>query len=92
MYNNKNILLHEFINLRVKIINSSDIYQSGLEGIVIDETKNLLIINTKKGIEKIVKKISVFKFTDGKNTFIINGRDINYKPYERIEKCIKLIK
>ncbi len=91
MYNNKNIQLHEFIKLHVKIINSFDIYQIGLKGIIIDETKNQLIINTGEQIKKIIKKISVFKFTVGKTSFIINGKDINYRPYERIEKCIKLI-
>ncbi len=91
MFNNKNILLCEFINLHVKVINSSDPYQLGIEGIVIDETKNLLIIDTGTEIKKIVKNISVFKFIFKKKSFIVNGKDINYRPHERIEKCIKLI-
>lgn len=88
MYNNKNILLHEFINLHVKVINSFDTCQSGIEGTVVDETKNLLIVETKIGIRRIVKSVSVFEFTAGKKSFIVNGKDINHRPYERIEKCI----
>ncbi len=48
----KNLHLHELIGLRVKIINSSSRQWIGLEGKVVDETKNLLVVETEKGERK----------------------------------------
>ncbi len=91
-YNNRNIVLHELIGLRVLVSNSSDPDQRGIRGTVVDETKNLLLIQTKAGVKKVVKKISTFKFISGKNTFTVNGEEISFRPHERIEKGYKFYK
>lgn len=91
-YNNKNVVLHELIGLNVKVLKSKDKDQKGLEGTVIDETKNTLIVKTKNGIKNLVKIMSVFRFSiDGKR-FIVDGAEINFRPYERIEKGLKFYK
>lgn len=91
-YNNKNIVLHEIIGLHVKVISSCDSLRVGLNGLVINETKNTLVVDTNKGIKKVPKISSVFKFTIRDKSFIVNGREINFRPHERIKKGIKFYK
>ncbi|MGC8710092.1 MAG: ribonuclease P protein component 1 [Candidatus Micrarchaeia archaeon] len=91
-YNNRNIVLSELIGLKVKLVKCSDKKQEGLEGIVSDETKNTLIINTKTGIKRIIKKTAVFKFYAGNKSFTVKGIEISFRPHERIEKAMKYYK
>ncbi|MFH0874334.1 MAG: ribonuclease P protein subunit [archaeon] len=53
-----------------------------IEGTVIDETKNLIIIKTNNQIKKIIKKNAVFTI-DGEK---IKGTDIIKRPEDRIKK------
>jgi ribonuclease P protein subunit POP4 len=88
-YNNKTIVLHELIGLRVRVVKCLDRKQAGTEGTVIDETKNTLVISTGDGKKRLVKASSTFRFyVDGK-AFVVNGLEINSRPYERIERSMK---
>jgi ribonuclease P protein subunit POP4 len=91
-YNNRNIVLHELIGLNVEVINCSDPDQIGIVGRVIDETKNTLLIATEKGTRRAIKKCSTFRFSKGSKSFIVDGEEINFRPYERIEKSLKFYK
>ncbi|MCL5412574.1 MAG: ribonuclease P protein subunit [Candidatus Marsarchaeota archaeon] len=88
-YNNKNIVLHELIGLGVEVVNSSDVYQMGIRGTVIDETKNMLVVRASSGVKRIQKKTSTFKFITEKDAFTVSGVEINFRPHERIEKSLK---
>lgn len=91
-YNNKTIVLHELIGLEARVIKSSDKSQIGIKGKVIRETKNLLFLTDNNVTKKIVKKISTFRFSDGKNSFVVDGKEINFRSHERIEKAFKFYK
>jgi ribonuclease P protein subunit POP4 len=91
-YNNRNIVLHELIGLRVRVLSSLDKKQKGLSGIVVDETKNTLVVETKSGVKRIVKNISQFRFYFGKESFKVDGREINFRPQERTGKAIRFYK
>ena len=78
----ENFLRGEFIGLKAKVIDSRDVSLKGIEGIIIDETKNMLIIETSKGIKKVAKNIAIFEI----NGHSINGKKIRYRPEERIGK------
>lgn len=91
-YNNKNIVLCELIGLKARVLKSLDKKQQGIYGDVIDETKNTLVIETKHGVKIIVKKTSVFRFYSDKSAFKVDGKEINFRPYERIERGIKYYK
>ncbi len=93
MINRQNLLYSTFIGLQVEIANSSQRELVGLKGIVVDETKNLIVIETtdnKKNIQKDVKipKVSsVFRFTlDDGTSMDVDGRDIAFRPHERAKK------
>jgi RNase P/RNase MRP subunit p29 len=91
-YNNKNIVLHELIGLDAEVIDCRDRSQIGIKGRVISETKNLLYLRHDSKTNKVVKKISKFKFTNGSDSFIVNGEEINFRAYERTEKALKFYK
>ena len=91
-YNNRNIVLNELIGLKAKVIKSLDKKQRGLSGVVIDETKNTIVLQTASGTKSIVKRISVFKFYSGKSSFTVEGEEIGFRPHERIEKSMKFYK
>lgn len=88
-YNNKNIVLQELIGLRAKVVKCFDRKQVGLEGTVIDETKNTLVISAHDGIKRLVKKSSTFRFYVNRKAFVVDGLEINSRPFERIEKGMK---
>ncbi|MEA1924460.1 MAG: ribonuclease P protein subunit [Candidatus Altiarchaeota archaeon] len=57
-----NILRHELIGLRAKVVGSK--YQGcRCEGGIVDETLNTITLKTRDGEKKIPKKDSLFEFT-----------------------------
>lgn len=92
-YSNRNIVLNELIGLRARVVRCSDKKQEGLEGIIIDETKNTLLLRTDGGVKRLVKASSAFRFyVEGKESFLVDGREISFRPHERIEKSMKFYK
>lgn len=91
-YNNKNIVLHELIGLDAEVIDCRDHLQIGTKGRIVRETKNLLYLKHGSKIQRVVKKISKFKFTHGSDVFIVDGKEINFRAYERTEKALKFYK
>jgi len=58
----KTIIQHELIGLDVEILESTNKNQIGIKGLVVDETKNLISIETSKGIKRVQKKGATFLF------------------------------
>ncbi len=85
----KNIVFHELIGLRVKILKHYDQSLVGIEGIIIDETKYTLKIRVDNKIKTILKKgaLLLFKLSD-KVKVLVNGEQILGRPEERL-KSIK---
>ncbi len=92
LYSNRNIVLHEFIGLKVRVSKSSDANKRSLSGTVINETKNTLVVRTRRGPRSIPKKGSVFAFAVGEKRFTVDGAEICFTPEERIEKALRFYK
>ncbi len=88
-YNNKSIVLHELIGLKVEILKSKDSSMEGIKGLVVNETKNTLLVRTVCGDKRVPKITSTFKFLFGRNKFTVNGEEICFRPHERLEKSFK---
>ncbi len=52
----RNIIAHEIIGLKAKVVESTDPNKVDIEGIIVDETKNTLKLKTKKGLKILPKK------------------------------------
>jgi len=85
----KNLLYSTFIGLNVEIINSSQHDLVGLKGSIVDETKNLIVIETADKEVQVPKVSSVFRFYVSDGAVDIDGRKITFRHYERPKKVKK---
>src|SRR4030095_6793377 len=87
MIDRKNLLFSTFIGLEAEIVNSSQRQLIGLKGTIVDETKNLLVIE-KEGRElKIPKTSSTFRFTlENGEKMDVEGKAVAFRPHERPKK------
>ncbi len=86
----KNIVRHELIGLNVEVKDSKNKTQIGLKGMVVNETKNMLWIETEKGIKKVLKKDCKFIFTlPSGEKVLVDGKLIAKRPEERIKMKVR---
>ncbi len=79
-----NIGKHELIGLDIKILESLDRSLVGLEGKIVDESKNILVMDVDGEEKRIAKKVVKFGIK-GSGT-VIDGAKIAYRPEDRIKK------
>ena len=79
-----NITSHEFVGLDTQITKSTNSQVIGLNGRIVNETKSMFAIKTKKGIRSIAKSTSSWKFSIGEKEVIVKGSDIAKRPFDRI--------
>ncbi|MCX6820796.1 MAG: ribonuclease P protein subunit [Candidatus Aenigmarchaeota archaeon] len=88
----ENVVRHELIGLRVRVAESTDPMLRGLSGIVVDETHNMLVVETKKtgkqaAEKRLSKQNSVFIFAlPNKVKVRVEGRLLVGRPEDRIKK------
>jgi len=81
----QNVLRHELIGMDILVSGAANPDQRGLSGRVIDETKNLLVIETQKGVRRIQKMHSIFRVRlQGGETVEIDGSVMVLAPEKRI--------
>lgn len=86
----ENIVRHELIGLPVKIVNSQNRTHIGMSGRVIDETRNMLTIETAAGKEvAVAKETGVFSFEIGSVWVKVDGRLLAGRPEDRIKKKLR---
>jgi ribonuclease P protein subunit POP4 len=86
----ENLIRHEIIGLDAEVVASQNKFQVGIKGLVVDETKNLLAIETKDGVKRIQKKGSEFIFTipDGKKVKV-RGLLLAKRHEDRVKLKVK---
>jgi ribonuclease P protein subunit POP4 len=85
MISSRNVLRHELIGLDVLVSGATNPGQKGLSGRIIDETRNLLVIETKKGIKRIAKMHSIFRVSLPSSELVeIDGSVLVLAPEKRI--------
>ncbi len=83
----ENIHKHEFIGLNAHIIDCTDKGLVGVEGRIVDETKNTFKLETS-GAEKILpKKGTVLALKIGDDQVEIDTSRLRYRPEDRIKKA-----
>lgn len=80
----------DFVGHHVTVRKSSNALNEGMEGTVIDETKNMLVIKTPTGAKKIQKN-GLFVDIDTRNGRItLDMSVIAYRSEDRIKNYIKI--
>jgi len=81
----QNVLRHELIGMDILVSGAANPDQRGLSGRVIDETRNLLVIETQKGVRRIQKMHSIFRVRlQGGEIVEIDGSVMVLAPEKRI--------
>ncbi len=81
-----NLRKHELIGLQVQVLRATDPGQVRLSGRVVDETRNLLVIETG-GVEKrIPKQGARFRF-EIQGGIEVEGDEIRFRPEDRVKKA-----
>lgn len=83
----QNLLRHELIGLETKVMDSSDHTLRGASGKVVDETRNMLVIEQGEETRTISKSNSTFLITlpDGERV-TVNGKKLVGRPEERVRR------
>jgi ribonuclease P protein subunit POP4 len=71
----------EWIGKHAKVISATNKALAGIEGIIVDETRNTIIIQTEQGVKRVQKHGAVFEI-DGQE---IEGDKVLAAPEERIK-------
>ena len=83
----QNLRLHELIGLHALVAESSSLPHKGMRGLVVDETKNTLVIRVGSEEKIVPKKGRVFLFTlPNREKARLDGDKIAYRPYDRPKK------
>ena len=75
----------EIIGMNAIVTESSDNDLVGVSGLIVDETKHMLKLNTKFGERLIPKKTCMFKISRYNNTYTISGTKLHNRSHERLE-------
>ena len=87
--NLKNVAKNEFIGLPVKVHDAKNKSLIGIEGKIVDETKNTIKIKTKEKTKTVMKKDVIIDVKIEDKKIRINGEKLVGRPEERIKKKIK---
>ena len=79
-----NLTKHEIIGLGVRIDSSTDPTLSGRKGVIVDESRDMLVIESDGREIRVAKETVTLAFDE--YGFMIDGRKIRYRPEDRIKK------
>jgi ribonuclease P protein subunit POP4 len=83
----ENVLYHEIVGLKTKVVQSSDPTLTGLQGVTVFETRNTLSIRTGQSV-KMVPKASATKIevSTPSGACFISGSSLIGKPENRVSR------
>lgn len=84
MITEENLVIHELIGLNANISDSTNPQLVNTQGKIMDETKSMLILNTRNGFKMIPKKFNTWKFYVHEQEVTLNGSLIAKRSYDRL--------
>ncbi len=76
---------YEFIGNEIEVVDCCCEEYEGIEGQVVDETKNMFVISDGKE-RKIPKKCNRFEVDFNGKSKVLDGKKLTYRPEDRIKK------
>jgi len=80
-----NLACHEWIGLKVEVVEGSDRSRIGMKGKIVDETKNLVVIEGKFGEKKLPKREVKLMVELGKEKVLLDCSKLVQRPEDRIK-------
>ena len=84
--NEQHLLKDEFIGRNVTIRDCSDPVWRDVSGVVLDETKQMFLIQVGSKQKRIAKNIATFEFVERGETIRVEGERLCFRPEDRIKK------
>ena len=81
-----NLRKHELIGLQVEVVAATDPSQAHLRGLVVDETRNTLVVEVLGAEKRIPKHGSRFRF-EVQGGMELDGEEIQFRPEDRVKKA-----
>jgi ribonuclease P protein subunit POP4 len=85
----EDIVRHELIGLQVRVAKCANRQLEGLEGKVIDESRNMLVIETVNGEKSFPKELCTFSFLVSGKRVRVDGKLLVARPEDRIKKKLR---
>jgi len=82
----KTLAREELIGRRVTIRECTDPTLGNKSGLIIDETKNIFLIEIENKEKKVGKNIAKFEFEQDGKKILLNGSKLIFRPEDRIKK------
>lgn len=80
-----NLSFHEWIGLEAEVIESTDKTRIGIKGKIVDETKNLIVIETEKGEKRLPKREVKIMVWLEKEEVLLDCSRLIQRPEDRIK-------
>ncbi|RLE47343.1 ribonuclease P protein subunit [Candidatus Woesearchaeota archaeon] len=80
----------EFVGRILKVKKSKNKALEGIEGLIIDETKHLFVIEVDDSVKKVQKDCNIFQISFDKEAVELDGSLISVSPEDRIKLKVKL--
>lgn len=86
----QNILNHELIGLWVTVEKSPNLCEVGMSGVIIDESRNMLRIQTVRGIKSLEKQYKLLRVTLPDSVQVkIDGNALSVSPTRRVSMRVR---
>ena len=86
----KGFQIVNIIGKKIKILKSTNKFNTDMTGIIVNETKNMIYLSNKKKIADVKKipkrEIKVFKVILASGEYFINGKTLLGRPEEKISR------
>lgn len=90
MITSSNLVRHELIGLEARVVESTNPSQVGLSGRVVDETRNILSIETSRGVRNLPKQDCTFSFHLPSGEWVrVEGSLLLARPEDRPKKKLR---
>ncbi|OYT29970.1 RNase P/RNase MRP subunit p29 [Thermoplasmatales archaeon ex4572_165] len=81
------IVKDELIGRCVRIVTCTDPNMENLQGVIVDETKHMFLIESSGNQKWIAKNIASFIFPTEQKEIQIKGSKLRFRPEERVKKA-----
>ena len=81
-----NLRKHELIGLEVAIVGSPDPSLVGVRGLIVDETRNTIVVESAGREKRVPKQGTRFRF-DVQGGLEVDGVEILFRPEDRVKKA-----
>jgi ribonuclease P protein subunit POP4 len=84
------VLRHELIGLSVRVVSARNSSVRGVRGVVVDETRNMLMINARRGRVMIPKNVATFRFDLPSGVRVdVDGDRLVGRPENRLKTKVR---